>query len=171
MPRLHEVKRARADKRMELNEAKAELRTKKAELRTKADGLAEGEDVPAEDMDALGVVQARQREAALDGNAEPRRQDLDDRRVVRPAADDANQRRALAAEGDRVIAKAKRQLAAERFEHAAGRVVYRRSDRVGRALHAAPTRGPAHRVLRAAGLVGRHRSARGQLVLLAPARR
>lgn len=71
MKRLHEVKRARADKRMELNEAKAAVRTKKAALRTKSDALADGEDLPAEDMTDLSALQAQvdvleAEEAALD---------------------------------------------------------------------------------------------------------
>lgn len=59
MPRLHEVKRERAAKRTELNEAKAAVRTKKAALRTKSDELPAGEDLPAEDMTDLSALQSR----------------------------------------------------------------------------------------------------------------
>ena len=59
MPRLHEIKRDRANKRMELNEAKALVRTKKADLRTKVDELSADQEIPAEEVDALSVLQGR----------------------------------------------------------------------------------------------------------------
>ena len=57
--RLHEVKRARADKRMEINEAKALLRNKRAELRTKAEELPVDQVLPAEDVTAMDALQAK----------------------------------------------------------------------------------------------------------------
>lgn len=57
--RLHEVKKARADKRMEIAEAKALVRQKRAELRTKAEELPAGEDLPADDVSAMDALQAQ----------------------------------------------------------------------------------------------------------------
>lgn len=56
--RIHEVRRALADKKMELSEKKAALRAKKALLRGKAEDLPAGEDLPADDLNDMDTLQA-----------------------------------------------------------------------------------------------------------------